>query len=106
MFQIKARNTNRVSPNTRLAPIGRRGFGELIFFVFWTTALVVPIVMSKRPSNFYINMVDYTGFVRPFVAGSPSGNNDVSIGGGGEIMPGRVAFLRLKQRIERSHRIA
>lgn len=71
-------------------PFGRRGFGELIFFALWTTALVVPIVMSERPSNFSNNVADYTGFVRPLVAGSPSGNNDFSIGGGREILPGRV----------------
>ena len=71
-------------------PFGRRGFGELIFFVLWTTALVVPIVISERQSNFSNNMADYAGFVRPLVAGSPSSNNDFSIGGGREIMPGRV----------------
>ncbi|MCY7271000.1 MAG: hypothetical protein LH485_02950 [Sphingomonas bacterium] len=70
-------------------PLGRRGFGELIFFILWMSALVIPIVVSERPSSFAVNMVDYAGFVRPLVAGSPSGDNDFSIGGG-EIKPGRV----------------
>ncbi len=70
-------------------PLGRRGFGELIFFILWMTALVVPIVVSERPSSFAVNMIDYTGFVRPLVAGSPGGDTDFSIGGG-EIKPGRV----------------
>ena len=70
-------------------PLGRRGFGELIFFILWMTSLVIPITMDGRPSSFAVNMVDYPGFVRPLVAGSPGTGNDFSIGGG-EIKPGRV----------------
>jgi len=70
-------------------PLGRRGIGELMFFILWMASMVIPIIVSERPSSFAINMVDYSGFVRPLVAGSPSGDNDFSIGGG-QIKPGRA----------------
>lgn len=70
-------------------PWGRRGFGELMFFILWVASLVIPILVSERPSSFGTNMVDYSGFVRPLVAGSASGENDFAIGGG-QIKPGRV----------------
>ncbi len=70
-------------------PFGRRGFGELAFFILWMASLIIPITVSQGPSSFGTNMVDYSGFVRPLVAGSQSGENDFSIGGG-VIKPGRV----------------
>lgn len=70
-------------------PFGRRGFGELTFFILWMASMIIPITVSQSPSSFGTNMVDYPGFVRPLVAGSPGGDNDFSIGGG-EIKPGRV----------------
>lgn len=70
-------------------PLGRRGFGEVIFFALWMTSLVIPITMDGRASSFAVNMVDYPGFIRPLVAGSPGTGTDFSIGGG-EIKPGRV----------------
>ena len=70
-------------------PWTRRGVGELLFFVLWMASLIVPITMDGKPSSFTSNMVDYPGFVRPLVAGSPSTVNDFSIGDG-DIKPGRV----------------
>lgn len=70
-------------------PWGRRGLGELLFFILWMASLIVPIEMDGKPSSFSANMVDYTGYVRPLVAGSPGTDNDFSIGDG-EIKPGRV----------------
>ena len=70
-------------------PWGRRGVGELLFFILWMASLIVPITMDGKPSSFTANMVDYPGFVRPLVAGSPSTANDFSIGDG-DIKPGRV----------------
>lgn len=70
-------------------PWGRRGLGELLFFILWMASLIIPITMDGKPSSFTANMVDYPGFVRPLVAGSPGTGNDFSIGDG-DIKPGRV----------------
>ncbi len=70
-------------------PLGRRGFGELIFFIAWMASLVVPAAMDGRASSFATNIVDFPGFVRPLVAGSPGTGTDFSIGGS-DIKPGRV----------------
>lgn len=70
-------------------PWGRRGFGELMFFILWMGSLIIPTTVSERPSSFGTNMVDYLGYVRPLVAGSAAGEKDFAIGGS-DIQPGRV----------------
>lgn len=70
-------------------PLGRRGFGDLLFFVLWMASIIAPAATSKLPSSFATNVVDYGGFVRPLVDGSPDRNDNFSIGGT-DLKPGRV----------------
>ena len=70
-------------------PIGRRGFGDFLFFILWMASLVAPAAASKLPSSFATNIVDFGGFVRPLVDGSPNRNDDFSIGST-RVKPGRV----------------
>ncbi len=70
-------------------PFARRGIGELLYFVLWMATLVAPIAIVDRPAGFGVDMIDFAGFVRPLVAGSPLGEHDIAIGGT-KILPGRV----------------
>lgn len=71
-------------------PLGRRGLGDFLFFVLWMASLILPVSVVDRPSSFATNLVDYGGFVRPLVEGSPDRNDDFSIGGSNQLKPGRV----------------
>ena len=70
-------------------PIGRRGFGDLLFVVLWMTSIVAPAATAKLPSSFATNIVDFGGFVRPLVEGSPNRDDNFSIGST-DLKPGRV----------------
>lgn len=70
-------------------PLFRRGLGDLAFFILWMAAIIVPAVASRGPPGFGVDMVDVLGFIRPLVAGSPLGANEVSIGST-DLLPGRV----------------
>lgn len=71
-------------------PLGRRGFGDFLFFVLWMGSLILPVSVVERPSSFLTNIVDYGGFVRPLVEGSPDRNDNFAIGGSNSLKPGRV----------------
>ncbi|MEO7634785.1 MAG: hypothetical protein ABIS38_03940 [Sphingomicrobium sp.] len=71
-------------------PLGRRGFGDFLFFVLWMASLILPVSVVDRPSSLATNFVDYGGFVRPLVEGSPDRNDDFAIGGSNDLKPGRV----------------
>ena len=68
----------------------RRGWGEAAYLVLWITSLVAPISNAGKPGNFASNLVDYAGFVRPLVAGSDAGSKGITIGGGTNVLPGRI----------------
>lgn len=71
-------------------PLGRRGFGDFLFFVLWMGSIIAPAVTYERPSSFAINMLDFGGFARPLVDGAPNPDADFSIGGRATLKPGRV----------------
>ena len=48
--------------------ITRGGLGDTLFFALWMTALIVPAVLSALPSSYAVNMLDFTGFLRPLTA--------------------------------------
>ena len=72
-------------------PFARRGFGDFLYFVMWMASIIVPTAATGRPSSFAVNMYDFTGFLRPLIAGAPMNDDtEISIGGDNNIKPGRV----------------
>lgn len=68
----------------------RRGLGEFAFFILWIMSIAMPAAADGLPSSFASNMVDFPGFVRPLVAGSPAAaDGDFAIGGI-DLKPGRI----------------
>jgi hypothetical protein len=71
-------------------PVTRRGLGDAVFFVLWLASLVVPVAVADQPSSLSTNLYDFAGFVRPLAGPVPLRGQDVLIGGGAGLLPGRV----------------
>jgi hypothetical protein len=70
-------------------PFARRGWGDFLYFLLWMASITAPIIAVGQASSFATNMLDFPGFMRPMVAGSPDGSDEFAIGGA-DVLPGRV----------------
>jgi hypothetical protein len=71
-------------------PLLRSGFGDFAYFCVWIASIAVPAAAADRAPGFITNMFDFPGFVAPLKFGAPTATNDFAIGGGVEVLPGRV----------------
>lgn len=73
----------------------RSGLGDFAFLVLWISSIAMPAAIERLPSSFATNLVDFAGYYRPLVAGSPDGRDDFAIGGV-DLKPGRVKLDAMK----------
>ncbi len=70
-------------------PMLRGAFGDVLFFIIWMAALIVPSLLSEGPASFGASLADLGGALTPLVQGAPDGSNAFAIGAS-SIEPGRM----------------
>ena len=73
-------------------PWTRRALGDVIFFAFWFTSLAIPLFMSKASPGLAADLIDFGGFAQPLMHFARAGTQDLQIGLGASIRPGRISI--------------